>query len=50
NPVERFIVGTGLQYYQTGVSNLNEINNRVAFTWQNANTIKMMMNAKGEII
>ncbi|MBI2721609.1 MAG: tail fiber domain-containing protein [Bacteroidetes bacterium] len=47
--MERFIVGTGLQYYQTGVSNLNEINNRVAFTWQNANTIKMMMNAKGQL-
>ncbi|MEW6772824.1 MAG: tail fiber domain-containing protein [Bacteroidota bacterium] len=49
NPVHRFVVGKNWNYNQGGILQLDTIRNRVAFTWQNANNIKMMMNADGQL-
>lgn len=48
-PVHRFIVSKGIRLYTSGAADISEINNRVAFTWQNNSTIKMMMNAAGRL-
>jgi hypothetical protein len=48
-PVHRFIVGTSFVPFTSGLQGLNEINNRVAFTWQNAGNTKMLMNAAGRL-
>ncbi|MFN8231287.1 MAG: hypothetical protein U0V03_10235, partial [Bacteroidia bacterium] len=48
-PVHRFIVGKNFTPFTSGLSSLNEITNRVAFTWQNAGNIKMLMNAEGKL-
>ena len=47
-PVHRFIVGKDWVYNQNGVQDLAEINNRMAFTWQNGSIIKMQMSSSGQ--
>ncbi|MCX7728187.1 MAG: tail fiber domain-containing protein [Bacteroidia bacterium] len=49
NPVHRFVVGKNWKYNQVGIQDIDTIINRVAFTWQNAGVIKMMMNADGQL-
>lgn len=48
-PVHRFVVGKNWNFNMGSIQNLDTIKNRVAFTWQNANVIKMMMNADGQV-
>ena len=47
-PVHRFVVGKNWKFNQTSIQDIDTIANRVAFTWQNASVIKMMMNAQGQ--
>ncbi|MCB9188854.1 MAG: tail fiber domain-containing protein [Flavobacteriales bacterium] len=49
NPVQRFIVGKDWHYNQSSTDNLNEVQNRNAFSWQNASNVKMLMNANGRL-
>ena len=48
-PVERFLVAKGIRLDNIGASNISEINDRVAFTYQNDVIIKMMMTAQGRL-
>ncbi|MES2514846.1 MAG: tail fiber domain-containing protein [Bacteroidota bacterium] len=47
-PVHRFIVGKDWIFNNNGVQDLAEINNRMAFSWQNGAVIKMQMSANGQ--
>ncbi len=49
NPVHQFRVGKNLNINVTTLSNISEVNNRVAYAWYNGSKIKMIMNAAGQV-
>jgi hypothetical protein len=48
-PVQRFLVGKDWEYNTNAVDAITEIENRNAFSWQNVNNTKMLMNAMGRL-
>ena len=49
NPVHQFRIGKGLNINVTTLANISEVNNRVAYAWYNGGTIKMMIDAAGQL-
>lgn len=47
--ITRFISGREWQYNITGIQDIDEVQNRNLFSWQNGNTIKMHMTAQGQL-
>ncbi|MDT8411519.1 MAG: tail fiber domain-containing protein [Vicingaceae bacterium] len=48
-PVQRFIVGKDWEYNTNAVDAISELENRNSFSWQNVNSVKMLMNAMGRV-